>query len=87
MGHFVKIRGNCEYIIMRVNYFTKWVEAKLMASITEDNAIAFLEDYIFCQFGLPRAVVSDHGTQFSKEFLACCERLMIKHWKSSVAYL
>ena len=59
---------------MAVEYFTKWVEAEAVATITESRVRTFIWKNIICRFGLPRILVSDNGAQFSghrlKEWLA-----------------
>lgn len=64
MGRFSKARNGYEYLVVAVGYFSKWIEAKLLASSTDENVSNFLRDYILCQFGVMRAVVTDHGVQF-----------------------
>ena len=52
------------YILLAVDYVSKWVEAK--ATRTNDTRVVvdFVRSNIFCRFGVPRAIVSDQGTQF-----------------------
>lgn len=54
-----------------------------MVAPTEENTLNFLHDFVLCRDGVPRVVVTDHGTQFSTKFTTECTRLGIKHWKSS----
>lgn len=86
MGEFPRAKNGFEYLVVVVDYFSKWIEAKPLVHPTEDNVLQFFHDFVLCRFGVPRAVVSDHGTQFSKKFTAKCDRLHIKHWKSSIAH-
>ena len=55
--------GN-QYILVAVDYVSKWVEA--IPSRTNDNkvVIKFLKEKIFSRFGTPRAIISDNGTHF-----------------------
>ncbi|XP_061356375.1 uncharacterized protein LOC133300801 [Gastrolobium bilobum] len=52
------------YILLAVDYVSKWVEAK--ATRTDDSAIVvkFVRSHIFCRFGIPRAIISDQGSHF-----------------------
>lgn len=52
------------YILLAVDYVSKWVEAK--ATRTNDARVVmdFVRSHIFCRFGIPRAIVSDQGTHF-----------------------
>lgn len=86
MGKFPRAKSGFEYLVVAVDYFFKWIEAKPLVHPTKNNVFNFFYDHVLCRFGVPRAVVSDHGTHFSSKFTAECERLHIKHWKSSVAH-
>nr|GEZ61167.1 reverse transcriptase domain-containing protein [Tanacetum cinerariifolium] len=48
-----------------MDYFTKWIEAKAVATITGSQVKKFVWDNIVCRFGLPGEIVSDNGKQFS----------------------
>uniref|UniRef100_A0A2N9G7Y6 Uncharacterized protein n=1 Tax=Fagus sylvatica TaxID=28930 RepID=A0A2N9G7Y6_FAGSY len=49
---------------LRIDYFTKWVEAEPLATITEKNIQNFVWKAVICRFGIPRVLVSDNGKQF-----------------------
>ena len=57
---------------MAVDYFTKWVEAEVLASITHAKIKEFIYKNIVCQYEVPHTIVSNNGTQFDcnefKEF-------------------
>ena len=67
MGPFSNSFGN-QYILVAVDYVSKWVEA--IPSKTNDNkvVIKFLKENIFSRFGTPRAIISDNGTHFCNRF-------------------
>jgi hypothetical protein len=50
---------------MAVDYFTKWVEAEPLATITSARVQAFTFKTIICRFGIPAENVTDNGTQFT----------------------
>ncbi|XP_022007353.1 uncharacterized protein LOC110906547 [Helianthus annuus] len=62
VGPFPLAAGKLKYLIVAIDYFTKWVEAKPLAKITAENAKKFLWEHIVCRFGLPLYLVSDNGT-------------------------
>nr|GEZ91038.1 reverse transcriptase domain-containing protein [Tanacetum cinerariifolium] len=68
MGPFSSSRGN-KYILVAVDYLSKWVEAK--ALLTNDARVVckFLKN-LFARFGIPRAIISDRGTHFCNEQFA-----------------
>ena len=57
-------KGQCKFINVAVDYFTKWVEAEPLATITKQKIRNFVWRAIICKFGIPRALVSDNGKQF-----------------------
>ena len=65
MGPFPKSL-NCEYILVVVDYVSKWVEAMPCKSADAKNSKMF-EEIIFPRFGVPRMVISDGGTQFTNK--------------------
>ena len=53
-----------KFLIVGIDYFTKWVEVEPMARITEQNVRNFFWKNIICCFGIPRVLTSDNGSQF-----------------------
>ncbi|GJU35197.1 reverse transcriptase domain-containing protein [Tanacetum coccineum] len=64
-GPFPEEPGKVKFFIVAMDYFTKWIEAKAVATITGNQVKKFMWDNIVCRFGLPREIVSDNGKQFS----------------------
>ncbi|CAF4297958.1 unnamed protein product, partial [Adineta steineri] len=52
------------YILVCIDYVTKWVEAKALYQANEQSFVDFLFEEIFTHFGVPREIVMDQGTQF-----------------------
>jgi uncharacterized membrane protein len=63
VGSFPEAAGSLKFLIVAVDYFTKWVEAKPLATITPANVKKFLWEHIVCRFGVPLYVVNDNGRQ------------------------
>ncbi|GJV24844.1 reverse transcriptase domain-containing protein [Tanacetum coccineum] len=71
--------GRVKYLIVAIDYFTKWMEAKPLATITGKQVVNFAYDNIVCRFGIPATIVTDNGTQFVNDpFKKWAEKLMIK---------
>ncbi|GJR76995.1 reverse transcriptase domain-containing protein [Tanacetum coccineum] len=62
MGPFPSSRGN-KYILVAVDYLSKWVEAKALPTNDARVVLKFLKS-LFARFGTPRAIISDRGTHF-----------------------
>ncbi|GJW13677.1 reverse transcriptase domain-containing protein [Tanacetum coccineum] len=65
MGPFPLSRGN-KYILVAVDYLSKWVEAKVLPTNDARVVVKFLKS-LFSRFGAPRAIISDRGTHFCNE--------------------
>ncbi|CAL1387826.1 unnamed protein product [Linum trigynum] len=85
---FSEATRQMKYMIVAVDYFSKWVEAEPLATITEAHVRKFTRKNIFTRFGLPESIVTDHGKQFDyKKFVEFCDAHGVILRFSSVAYL
>ena len=57
------------YIIVAIEYFTKW--AKAMPTYAEDGKTVafFLFNHIIARFGVPQSIVTDHGSHFRNQMM------------------
>ena len=79
IGPFPTSFGN-EYILVAVDYMSKWVEA--MASSTNDAQVIrkFLKKNIILRFGTLRAIINDEGTHFcNRQFEAFLAKYGVNH--------
>ena len=53
-----------EYILVVVDYVSKWVEVVSTWTIETRVVIKFLREDIFFRYGMPTAIISDQGTHF-----------------------
>jgi hypothetical protein len=54
-------QGNLRYVVVAVEYFSKWIEAKPLATITSVTVQKFFWQNIVCRFGVPKAITMDNG--------------------------
>ncbi|GJS16714.1 reverse transcriptase domain-containing protein [Tanacetum coccineum] len=86
-GPFPVAAGGLKFLIVAIDYFTKWIEAKAVATITGNQVKRFVWDNIVCRFGLPGEIVSDNGKQFcDNPFKDWCSRLSITQRFASVKH-
>ena len=80
MGPFLTAIRWLKFLVIGIDYFTKWVEAKALATITKKNIRNFVWRNIICRFGIPRVLVSNNGKQFDNStFRDFCSKLGIKN--------
>lgn len=86
-GPFLVAAGGLKFLILAIDYFTKWIEAKAVASITGNQVKRFVWDNIVCRFGLPREIISDNGKQLcDNPFKDWCTQLNITQHFASVKH-
>ncbi|GKD33530.1 reverse transcriptase domain-containing protein [Tanacetum coccineum] len=74
MGSFPSSQGN-KYILVFIDYLSKWVEAKALPTNDARVVVKFLK-YLFARFGTPHAIISDRGTHFCNDQFA---KVMFKY--------
>ena len=87
VGPFPKAAGNKRYLLVGMDYFTKWVEAEPLANIRDVDVKIFIWKNIVTRLGVPYMLISNNGLQFdSKAFRKYCSNLGIKNRYSTSAY-
>ena len=87
LGPFPRATGNRLFVLVAVNYFTKWAEAEALANIRDTDVKKFVWKNIVTRFGVPNSLVTDNGLQFdSKAFRTFCSELGIRNKYSTPAY-
>ena len=77
-------KGQVKFLLVAIDYFTKWVEAEALATITEARIKNFVWKNIICRFGIPLTIISDNERQFNSQgFKDFCSGLGIKNQYSS----
>jgi hypothetical protein len=83
-GEFVAAPRAHRYMLVAIDYFSKWPEARTVEYVTSSAVINFLTT-LFDRFGLVEEVVTDNGPQFiSNEFTSFLVSLGIRHSRSAL---
>nr|GEW12614.1 reverse transcriptase domain-containing protein [Tanacetum cinerariifolium] len=83
IGRFPSLKGN-KYILVTVDYLSKWVEAKALPTNDTRVIIKFLKS-LFSWFGTPKAIISDRGTHFcNDQFSRVMSKYGVTHHLSTV---
>jgi len=53
------------YILVGIDYFTKWIEAIALPEVTQNVVIDFVQKHIIHRFGIPETITTDHGSVFT----------------------
>ena len=73
-------KGN-KYIIVAIDYFTKWPEAKAVKEATAKEVSTFILEEIICRHGCPKRILSDRGSHFNNEMIReLTEKIQSKTW-------
>ena len=77
-----KSSSGYEFILVAIDYFTKWVEAASYARLTSAKVASFIRSHIICRHGM-RELISDRGSHFRAEVDTLLQRYGVQHHRSS----
>ncbi|RDY12186.1 Pol polyprotein, partial [Mucuna pruriens] len=79
-----KASNKHRFILVVIDYFTKWVEATSYPSVTKNVVVKFIKKDIICRYGLPAHIITDNGTNLNnKMMIELCEQFKIRHHNST----
>ena len=68
-----------EYILVAIDYFTKWVEATSYARLTAARVAKFIRSHIIYRYGVPHELISDRGVNFRGEVNTLVQECGFQH--------
>ncbi|PKI75982.1 hypothetical protein CRG98_003640 [Punica granatum] len=72
------------FILVAIDYFTKWIEAITLASVTAKAVARFLKRDIIARYGVPTTFVTDNAKNLNNKLIhELCAQFRIKHRNSS----
>nr|KYP76568.1 Pro-Pol polyprotein [Cajanus cajan] len=87
LGPFPVAKGQVKFLLVAVDSLKKWIEAEPLACISAANVQKLFWKNLVTRFGIPYAIVSDNGLQFTdKKFNIFLENLGIRHRFTSVEH-
>ena len=60
-GPLPRGKGQVKFLLVVIDYFTKWVEAEALSTITKAKIQSFVWKNIICKFGIPQMIISNNG--------------------------
>ena len=89
MGPLPCGKKQVKFIVVAIDYFTKWVEAEHSTVIMEAKIQHFIWKNLVCRLGIPRVIISDNGRQFDshkfKDF--CISYIRISRYDNLIFFL
>jgi IS30 family transposase len=86
MGPLPRTLTGKRYIIVAVDHFTKWVEARATEDADAQTITAFIYEDIICRHGIPQILTSDRGTEFINELVTALTKEYKIHHIKTTAY-
>ncbi|TWW54740.1 hypothetical protein D4764_0276330, partial [Takifugu flavidus] len=84
LGPFPTTDQGNRYVLVAMDYFTKWPEAYAVPDQSASTTAEHLVNEMFCRFGVPEELHSDQGRNFeAKVFSEVCRRLGIKKTRTT----
>ncbi|XP_070013004.1 uncharacterized protein [Nicotiana sylvestris] len=73
------------FILVAIDYFTKWVEAASYKVVTNKVMTDFVRDCIVCRFRIPESIITNNGSNLNKDLMkAMCKSFKIRQKNSTV---
>ena len=57
------------FILVMIDYFTKWVEAASYANVTRSIICKFMKQDIICRYGLPKQIITDNACNLKNKMM------------------
>lgn len=84
VGPLPRTKRGKKYILVAMDYLTKWPEAQAVSEATADVTAQFIYERIICQHGCPQIILSDRGTHFNNNTIkALMNKFKINHLLST----
>ena len=80
---FSKSSSGHEYILVAIDYFTKWVEAASYANLTAVKVAKFIKSHIICRYEIPHEFISNRGVYFRGKVDTLIQEYGIQHHRPS----
>nr|XP_009786192.1 PREDICTED: uncharacterized protein K02A2.6-like [Nicotiana sylvestris] len=75
------------FILVAIDYFTKWVEASTYKVVTKNVVADFIQNNIVCRFGIPKSIITENAANLNSYLMKeICEKFKIVH-RNSTAYI
>ncbi|XP_017974505.1 PREDICTED: uncharacterized protein LOC108661580 [Theobroma cacao] len=79
-----KASNGHQFILVAIDYFTKWVEVASYANVIQKVVCKFIQKEIICRYGLPERIITDNASNLNGSMMKeVCAKFKIKHHNSA----
>ena len=79
-----KASNGHRFILVAIDYFTKWVKAASYANVTRQVVVKFIKNQLICRYGVPDKIITDNGSNLNNKMMKeLCSEFKIAHHNSS----
>lgn len=64
-----KASNGHHFILVAIDYFTKWVEAASYANVTRQVVVQFIKHNLICRYGIPNKIITDNGSNLNNKMM------------------
>jgi hypothetical protein len=82
-GPLPETKSGNKYILVAIDLYFKWCEAKVVAGHGAKTATRFLEDDLICRYRVPKFILTNYGGEWCAEFDAMCKDYAIQHQRTA----
>jgi hypothetical protein len=82
-GPLPETKSGNKYILVAINHYSKWCEAKAVVDHGAKTTTRFLEDDVICRYGVPKFVLTDNGGEWAAEFDVMCKDYGIQRQRTT----
>jgi len=82
-GPLPETKAGNKYILVAIDHYSKWCEAKAVADHGTKTTARFLEDDLICRYGVPKFVLIDNGGEWGVEIEVMCRDYAIQHQRTA----
>jgi hypothetical protein len=82
-GPLPETKSGNKYILVAIDHYSKWCEAKAVVDHGAKIAARFLEDEVICRYGVPKFMLIDNGGEWAAEFDVMCKDYDIQHQRTA----
>jgi hypothetical protein len=82
-GPLLETKSGNKYILVAIDHYSKWCEAKAVVDHGAKTTARFLEDDLICRYGIPKFILTDNGGEWAAEFEVMCKNYRIQHQRTA----